>query len=196
MIANLSLDRLRFICVARVAMLVMLAAGVSRIEAEPERSTVESIINQPAMEEAPPEDAIVITAEDEAQFDSNKRVAIFLGKVAVDDKRFYLTCDKLTVYLKKGEEGGMERAEAEGSVNILQKKEGEDSSELSRGRAQRAVYEPDKGTVTLIGAPEVQQGINLHRASEFGTRMILNPNGQLQTDGPSRTFIQDRETRP
>lgn len=161
--------------------------------AQTERSIADAIINQPALEEAPPEDAIVITAEDEAQFDSAKRIAVFIGKVAVDDKQFYLTCDKLTVFLKGGEAGGMERAEAEGNVNILQKKEGAEDAELSRGRAQRAVYEPDKGIVTLIGAPEVQQGINLHRASEFGTRMILNPDGQLQTEGPSRTFIQDRE---
>lgn len=178
---------------ALLGVALMVASGS---QGAPERKEVEAIINQPTIEQAPPKDAIVITAEEEAQFDSSQHRAVFLGKVAVDDKQFYMTCDKLTVYLKKDEGGGMERAEAEGSVNILQKKEGTPDEELSRGRAQQAIYEPDKGTVTLIGAPEVQQGINLHRASEYGTRMILNPTGQLQTEGPSRTFIQDRERRP
>ncbi len=172
-----------------LTLLLVLSASVA---AQTEREEVDSIINQAGEPEQIPEDAITITAEDEARFDSNTRVAIFIGKVAVDDKQFFLTCDKLTVYLKK-DGGGMERAEAEGNVNILQKTDAEDGGEPSRGKSQRALYDPDRGTVTLIGAPEVQQGINLHRASRPSTTMVLNPDGQLQTNGPSRTFIQDRE---
>lgn len=157
-----------------------------------DREEADAIVNQPAGGAEVPEDAITITAEKEARFDSNERIAIFIGKVAVDDQRFYMTCDRLTVYLNE-EGGGMKRAEADGNVNILQKSGGSEDGEPSRGRSQRAIYRPDAGTVTLIGAPEVQQGINLHKASQYDTRMTLNPDGQLQTDGPSRTFIQDRE---
>jgi hypothetical protein len=47
--------------------------------------------------------------------------------------------------------------------------------------------------ITLIGWPEVQQGINRHLASQESTRMILNRDGRATTEGPSRTVITDTE---
>lgn len=173
-------------------LVILLAAAAATATLRADRDEADQIVNQPPESAPAPEDAITITAEEEARFDSNRRVAVFIGKVAVDDKQFHMTCDRLTVYLKK-DGGGMERAEADGHVNIIQKQSDTDGDERSRGKSQRAIYTPDDGTVTLIGAPEVQQGINLHRAANYETRMTLNPDGQLQTDGPSRTFIQDRE---
>ena len=65
---------------------------------------------------------------------------------------------------------------------------------LDTGRAQRAIYNAKEDAVTLIGWPQVTQGINTHIATEEGTRMILYRDGRLQTFGPSRTVIQDKSS--
>jgi lipopolysaccharide export system protein LptA len=63
---------------------------------------------------------------------------------------------------------------------------------LSTGRAQKAIYNAKEDAVTLIGWPQVTQGVNTHIAMEEGTRMILYRDGRLQTFGASRTVIQDK----
>jgi lipopolysaccharide export system protein LptA len=63
---------------------------------------------------------------------------------------------------------------------------------LSTGRAQKAIYNAKQDAVTLIGWPQVTQGVNTHIATEEGTRMILYRDGRLQTFGASRTVIQDK----
>jgi lipopolysaccharide export system protein LptA len=65
---------------------------------------------------------------------------------------------------------------------------------LNTGRAQKAIYNAKQDAVTLIGWPQVTQGINTHIATEEGTRMILYRDGRLQTFGPSRTVIEDKKT--
>src|SRR4051812_27486033 len=56
---------------------------------------------------------------DEVSFDSGKNVGVFTGHVKVFDPRFNLQSDKLTVYLHKGEEQGLEKAIAEGNVGVV-----------------------------------------------------------------------------
>src|SRR6266852_5518185 len=56
---------------------------------------------------------------DEAFFDSNKSMGIFSGHVKVLDPRFNLQSDKLTVFISKGENQGLERAIAEGNVVLV-----------------------------------------------------------------------------
>src|SRR5207249_4705775 len=56
---------------------------------------------------------------DEASFDSGKNVGVFTGHVKVFDPRFNLQSDKLTVYLHKVEEQGLEKAIAEGNVGVV-----------------------------------------------------------------------------
>jgi hypothetical protein len=65
---------------------------------------------------------------------------------------------------------------------------------LDTGRSQKAIYNAKEDAVTLIGWPQVTQGINTHIATEEGTRMILYRDGRLQTFGPSRTVIQDKSS--
>jgi lipopolysaccharide export system protein LptA len=65
---------------------------------------------------------------------------------------------------------------------------------LDTGRAQKAIYNAKEDAVTLIGWPQVTQGINTHISTEEGTRMILYRDGRLQTFGPSRTVIQDKSS--
>src|SRR2546423_3102605 len=56
---------------------------------------------------------------DEASFDSGKNMGIFTGHVKVFDPRFNLQSDKLTVYLHKGGDQGLEKAIAEGNVGVV-----------------------------------------------------------------------------
>jgi lipopolysaccharide export system protein LptA len=65
---------------------------------------------------------------------------------------------------------------------------------LDTGRAQKALYNAKQDAVTLIGWPQVTQGVNTHIATEEGTRMVLYRDGRLQTFGPSRTVIEDKKT--
>lgn len=132
-----------------------------------------------------------ITAQKEATFDEKENRAIFVGDVRVKDPAFLLSSDKLTVYLTK-DRSTIERAVAEGSVVIVQQTKNP-SEKAAVGRASEAEYIPASGRVTLIGWPEVQQGINRHVAASAGTRMILNREGRATTEGPSRTLITDTE---
>jgi|GEM_PF-1216602 hypothetical protein len=65
---------------------------------------------------------------------------------------------------------------------------------LDTGRAQKALYNAKRDAVTLLGWPQVTQGVNTHIATEEGTRMILYRDGRLQTFGPSRTVIEDKKS--
>jgi lipopolysaccharide export system protein LptA len=65
---------------------------------------------------------------------------------------------------------------------------------LDTGRARKALYNAKQDAVTLIGWPQVTQGMNTHIATEEGTRMILYRDGRLQTFGPSRTVIEDKKS--
>lgn len=132
-----------------------------------------------------------ITAQKEAVFNEKENTATFTGDVRVKDPAFLLSCDQLTVHLTK-ERKAIERAVAEGNVIIVQQTE--NSSEKGAvGKAREAVYIPSKGEVTLIGWPEVQQGINRHIATDQGTRMILNTDGRATTEGASKTVITDTQ---
>lgn len=130
---------------------------------------------------------------DEAFFDSNKSMGVFTGNVKVYDPRFSLQSDKLTVYLRKGDESeqGLEKAIADGNVGVVRDRVNPQGGapERSVGRSEHAVYTANNGNVELTGTPKVQQGMNMHIATSPDTVMILNQEGQLTTHGPSRTEI-------
>jgi Uncharacterized protein conserved in bacteria len=128
---------------------------------------------------------------DEAFFDSNKNLGIFTGHVKVLDPRFSLQSDKLTVYLRKGGDQGLERAIADGNVGLVRERPNPSGGPPVRsvGRSDHAVYTADDGNVELRGTPRVQEGINMHVATSADTVMLINQNGQLTTHGPSRTEI-------
>lgn len=132
-----------------------------------------------------------ITAQKDATFNEKENKAIFTGDVRVKDPAFLLSCDTLTVLLLKDRKG-IDRAIAEGNVVIVQQTDNP-SEKGAVGRARQAVYVPSKGDVTLIGWPEVQQGINRHVATDQSTRMIMNRDGRATTEGASKTVITDTE---
>lgn len=129
---------------------------------------------------------------DEAFFDSNKSVGIFRGKVKVNDPRFNLQSDKLTVFISKGENQGLEKAVAEGNVAVVRDRPDPNGGPPSHavGRSESAVYVAATGDVELKGMPRVQQGLNTHIGTSPDTVMIINQSGQLTTRGPSRTDIR------
>jgi lipopolysaccharide transport protein LptA len=133
---------------------------------------------------------------DEAFFDSTKNVGIFSGRVKVTDPRFNLQSDKLTVFISKGQNQGLEKAIAEGNVGLVRDRPDPNGGAPTRavGRADKAVYTAASGEVELTGTPRVQEGVNLHVATSPDTVMIINQNNQLTTHGPSRTEIRQQPT--
>jgi lipopolysaccharide transport protein LptA len=129
---------------------------------------------------------------DEAFFDSSKSMGIFSGRVKVTDPRFNLQSDKLTVFISKGENQGLERAIAEGNVGLVRDRPDPNGGPPTRavGRADKATYTAATGDVELAGTPRVQEGPNMHVATSADTVMIINQNSQLTTHGPSRTEIR------
>ena len=131
---------------------------------------------------------------DEAFFDSNKSMGIFSGRVKVTDPRFNLQSDKLTIYITKGENQGLERAIAEGNVAVVRDRPDPNGGPPTRavGRSDTAIYTAATGDVELTGTPRVQQGLNTHLATSPDTVMIINQKGELTTHGPSRTEIRQQ----
>ncbi len=129
---------------------------------------------------------------DEAFFDSTKNMGIFSGRVKVTDPRFNLQSDKLTVFITKGENQGLEKAIAEGNVGLVRNRPDPNGGPPTRavGRADKATYTAATGDVELRGTPRVQEGANMHVATSPDTVMIINQNSQLTTHGPSRTEIR------
>lgn len=148
---------------------------------------------------------------DEASFDSAKYVGVFSGHVLVNDPRFNLQSDKLTIFIKKGADKtaetqptgdetdqGLEKAIAEGNVGLVRETADPKGGPPTRaiGRSDKAVYTASDGNVEMTGSPRVQQGPNSHVATTANTVMILNQSGQLTTHGPSRTEIRQEPKPP
>jgi lipopolysaccharide transport protein LptA len=131
---------------------------------------------------------------DEAFFDSSKNKGIFSGRVKVTDPRFNLQSDKLTVFISKGQNQGLERAIAEGNVGLVRDRPDPNGGAPTRavGRADKAIYTAATGDVELTGTPRVQEGMNMHVATSPDTVMIINQNSQLTTHGSSRTEIRQQ----
>lgn len=157
-----------------------------------------------------------ITATKEASFDGKQRMAVFLGNVRIEDPEFTLSAEKLTVYMKKQNApsdpktdpkskpganplmaksggGGLEKAVAEGNVVIekIQPDSGGGQPVRYVGKAARVEYNAATGDAILSGWPRVQQGINMHVATEESTVMYLNREGRMRTQGSSKTTIVD-----
>src|SRR5213595_3105696 len=131
---------------------------------------------------------------DEAFFDSTKNMGIFSGRVKVIDPRFNLQSDKLTVFITKGRNQGLEKASAEGNVGLVRDSPDPNGGAPTHavGRADKATYTAATGDVELRGTPRVQEGANMHVATSPDTVMIINQNSQLSTRGPSRTEIRQQ----
>lgn len=143
----------------------------------------------PLMKDRPKNAKTEITAKKQATFDNNANLAEFEGNVVVQDPQFTLFCDKLRVTLSKDRKG-LQLAEAMGNVIIVQNSTDENGkTSKATGRAGKAVYEPKSGDVTLSIWPSIQHDVNMQKATEEGTIMILNRSGTSRTIGGSTTVI-------
>ena len=150
---------------------------------------------------------------EEAFFDSANHIGIFTGHVIVNDPRFNMQSDKLTVYLNKETQEPAEKVEpgtkqeprqaldkavAEGNVGLVRERPGEDGAPPVRsiGRSDMAIYTAADGNMELRGTPRVQSGLNMHVATSPETVMVINQSGQLVTKGPSRTEIRQEPKTP
>ncbi len=163
-------------------------AAPSPAKKESKKSSVES---------ASPSSDQPITTEvfaDEAFFDSAKNVGKFKGHVKVNDPRFIMQSDRLTVYISKDQTQGLEKAVAEGNVGVMKDRLDPKGGppERTLGRSEKAVYTTSDGNIEMTGTPRVQQGVNMHIATSPETIMILAGNGQLTTRGPSVTEIRQQ----
>jgi lipopolysaccharide transport protein LptA len=156
------------------------------------KSPANSLLGQSALGLNTNEPTTTEIYADEAFFDSTKNMGIFSGRVKVTDPRFNLQSDKLTVFITKGENQGLEKAIAEGHVGLVRERPDPSGGPPTRavGRADKATYTAATGDVELRGTPRVQEGPNMHVATSPDTVMIINQNSQLTTHGPSRTEIR------
>ena len=188
-----------------------LGLDISRIEAgQPGTPGAEKPVKRP---KGPTE----ITAHD-ALFDSRDYLATFNNEVRVTDPEFGLSCDRLTVNMKKpapqgtakpaeknaaksGAKGdansGIERAVAEGNVIITQdKKEAGREPEQYEGRGRRAVFDNKNGTLTLTGRPRMAQsvkGVVLKEiiTLEDGAVITLHRSGKIEVKGLFKSTLHD-----
>jgi len=158
-----------------------------------------------------------ITAR-EATFDNRAHFAIFTGDVVVKDPEFNVTCDQMTVYLKKPPEkdappdpqkpaanptpegdtaSGIDRAIAEGNVIITQDKPDADGKPQHYvGTGRKAVFENATGNVTLYGWPQVSQRVGGSLSKKIvslveGCVIVMNRAGKIDVNGLHTTTLQD-----
>jgi len=131
---------------------------------------------------------------DEAFFDSSKNIGKFKGHVKVNDPRFIIQSDRMTVYISKDQTQGLEKAIAQGNVGVVKDRPATTAGPPERtvGRSEQAIYTTSDGNIEMTGTPRVQQGMNTHIATTPETVMVLAGNGQLTTRGPSVTEIRQQ----
>jgi lipopolysaccharide export system protein LptA len=214
-----------------IAALLALAASVSaqggvnqplgRLGLEPaggESGRVLPPVTPFATPEKRPKGPTEITAK-EATFDSRIHLGTFSEDVVVHDPEFGLSCDKLTVNMKKPPEAGaaksaekppvkpkdpgepssgIEKATAEGNVIITQDKPDPATGKLQRytGKANRAVFDNTTGTLTLYGWPQISQTIGGSMSKQIISReqgcvIILNRAGKIDVKGSHTSTLHD-----
>ncbi len=184
-----------------------LGLDISRIEAgKPSATVAEKPVKRP---KGPTE----ITAHD-ALFDSRDYLATFNNEVRVTDPEFGLSCDRLTVNMKKpapqgvakpaakpaakgDANSGIEKAVADGNVIITQdKKEVGRDPEQYEGRGKRAIFDNKSGTLTLYGRPRIAQSVNGVVLKEIITLeesaiITLHRSGKIEVKGLFKSTLHD-----
>ena len=170
-------------------------AETRRAEAAPSPAEVESK-KAPAVKgpDAPDQSFTTEIFADEAFFDSSKNVGKFKGHVKVNDPRFNMQSDRMTVYISKDQTQGLEKAIAQGNVGVIKDRPAVNGAPPERtvGRSEQAIYTTSDGNIEMSGMPRVQQGMNTHISTTPETVMVLAGNGQLTTRGPSVTEIRQQ----
>ncbi len=122
------------------------ATGHTRLNIAVFSRDVEMILNPSANEGAEDRRHVRITCDGPLAFDYERSVATFEHNVHVEDPKGDVYSDKLVAYLDRATRT-INFAEASGHVRIVQ------GPHTANG--ERAIYEPGKGKVTLLGAPSL-----------------------------------------
>ena len=122
------------------------ATGHTRLNIVVFSRDVELILNPSAKEGAEDRRHVRITCDGPLAFDYERSVATFEHNVHVEDPKGDVYSDKLVAYLDRATRT-INFAEASGHVRIVQ------GPHTANG--ERAIYEPAKGKVTLLGAPSL-----------------------------------------
>ena len=197
-----------------------LTSAVLAPSPKPKKPEKDPIKNATGGSNLPPGEAITTEIyADEAFFDSANHIGIFTGHVIVNDPRFNVQSDKLTIYLnknaissgtasptpkpepgvKQAPEPALDKAVAEGNVGVVRDRPDDNGGPPVRsvGRSDMAIYTSSDGNVELRGTPRVQSGMNMHVATSPDTVMVINQTGQLVTKVPvARKFDRNRKRQP
>jgi lipopolysaccharide export system protein LptA len=96
-----------------------------------------------------------------------------------------------------GPGGGLDKAHAEGNVEIIQDKVADDGTiSHNVGHGKTADYDSAEGSITLRGKPDVQQGINSCEALDEETIIILFRDGHMKTIGRTKNIIRESTATP
>ncbi len=151
----------------------------------------------------------------EAMIDNRIHQATFSGEVEVRDPEFNVSCERLTVFLRrpktlkpdpdepkpsepkseKDNESGIEKAIAEGNTIISQEKaDGAGNMQRYLGKGKKAVFDNDKKTCTLLGWPSVTQMLEGNMSKEViskeeTTVITLTQDGRMEVKGLYRIRI-------
>ena len=151
-----------------------------------------------------------VIVSDKGSFKSSSQVAEFSGTVNVKGPGYGISCDRLSIKLKKkpapgttpvpapaakpGEESALgddiEEAIAEGNVVITQDKPGKDGGAASRYLAtgQRAVFSSGTNALIITGWPKILdtkggKPVKQTNALEAGARVTLFQSNDMNFDG-------------
>ena len=160
---------------------------------------------------------IVITAQKSAFFDADLGYGIYVGDVRARHPQMYIECEELELHMvkgkgmaetkpapsakdldilvqpKKAESDGppIEKADARGPMVTVEKMS--EDGELQVGHCKHLIYDGKTGNTTLLIWPQVQIGNKLHKSTEPGCIMIIDPKGKLSTSGGNETIILQGE---
>jgi lipopolysaccharide export system protein LptA len=131
---------------------------------------------------------LVISAVNQTDFDIASSEMEFSGNVQVKSPRFAMRCDRFIVHLK-ADGSGMDYGEGVGNVFIRMQNDGKASGH--EGFADRAIYRPQQGKLTLSGWPKIRESHKEHVAATRDTQMVLYTDGRVKTLGRNRTVIRN-----
>src|SRR4051812_20942741 len=145
---------------------------------------------KPFFETVPADAGFHIAADEATRVDMQKKIVTFNGHVKLASPQFNLTSTKLVVHLGDDHKS-FNLMEATGSVDVVLTGVPEDKK--YRGQSGVAVYDTNKGTLTMTNWPKIQGSGQELVAAEESTRVILVPKtGKMTTEGRAQTRIAKR----
>ena len=122
------------------------AYGLTELKQVQVLRDVEVVLNPTDHEPLTKRTHVTITCDGPLSFDYDRNIAVFERNVRVQDPNGDLYADTLVAYLN-GVSHTIRYAEATGKVRIVQ--------DQNTAYSDRAIYEPARGTITLVGKPSL-----------------------------------------